>query len=163
MASGGWDIVVGIASRLRAGRTGVLIPFGGSFLIYRHVQTSSGDYAASPSMGTGSSFLGAQQPERDVDQSRRERVRAPLKKFKGENIAESVIRNMAADRNAVNKPNHYLTVSDTNKKDRNICSVVGLLDPLRTAGPRQFLLLPPVGSVFEGLPSSDFEVEKEWS
>jgi len=91
-ASGGWNIVVGIANRVRAGRTGVRILVGGSFLIYRHVQIIS----ASTAIGTGISFLGVQQPERDVNQSHLERVRAPLKKFKKK--SEIVVRNMAAGR-----------------------------------------------------------------
>ena len=93
-ASGGWDIVVGIANRLRAGRTGVGILVGGSFPIYRHVQTSSEAYTASTAIGTGSSFLGVQQPERDVNHSHLERVWAPLKIFKEK--LEIVVRNMAA-------------------------------------------------------------------
>jgi len=93
-ASGGWDIVVGIANRVCAGRTGVGILVGGSFLIYRHVQTSSGAYKAFTAVGTGSSFLGVQQTERDVNQSHLEQVRAPLKKFKEK--SEIVLRNMAA-------------------------------------------------------------------
>jgi len=95
-ASGGWYIVVGIANRARAGRTGVGILVGRNFLIYRHVQTSSRAYKASTRIGHGSSFLGVQQSECDVNQNHLERVRAPLKKFK-EN-SQIVVRNMAADR-----------------------------------------------------------------
>jgi hypothetical protein len=96
--------VVGIANRIRAGRTGVLIPVGGSFLIYRHVQTSSGVYTPPTAIGTGCSFLGAQQPQRDVNQSHRERVRTPLKIFKEKQRASYATWPLAAS--AVNKSNH---------------------------------------------------------
>ena len=62
---------VGIANRLRAGRTGVPISIG-EFLVSKHVQTGPRAHPSSTSTGTsfpGVGGVGVNQPERDFDHS----------------------------------------------------------------------------------------------
>ena len=53
--------VVGIVTRLRAGRTGVRIPFGDDFLISKHVNTGSGAHPTTYSMVTSTHLHRAQR------------------------------------------------------------------------------------------------------
>jgi hypothetical protein len=55
---------VGIATELRAGWSGDLIPVGARF--FAHVQTSAEAHPASCTMGTGS-FSGVKRPGHDAD------------------------------------------------------------------------------------------------
>ena len=63
---GGRGSSVGIATTLRAGRSGDRIPVGGGGEIFRTLQTGPGAHAASCKMGTGS-FSGVKRPGRGAD------------------------------------------------------------------------------------------------
>jgi hypothetical protein len=52
------------------------------------------------------------------------------------NKEESVVGKMAAGRGAANTTNHCLTVSNTNVKCINICTIVGPRAPFRTESPQ---------------------------